>query len=54
MERNKASCPDGLPAEFFLDSWEIIKDALVGLFDDLFSGRLDLSRINFGIITLIS
>jgi hypothetical protein len=31
MERNKAARPDGLPAKFFQDCWEIIKDDLLRL-----------------------
>jgi hypothetical protein len=35
MEKHKVAGPDGLPAEFYQDCSEIIKDDLLGLFEDL-------------------
>ena len=53
MEKNKVVGPDGLLAELFQSCWEIIKDDLVQLFALFHAGRLDLSRLNYGIITLV-
>jgi hypothetical protein len=53
VERNKAAGLDGLPARFYQDCWDIVKNDLVSLFSYFFVGNLDFGRINFGIITLI-
>jgi hypothetical protein len=46
MERNKATWFGGLPTEFFQTCWQVIKQ-------EFHAGRLDLTRINFGLTTLI-
>lgn len=53
METNKAAGPDGIPAEFYQTCWEIVKKDFVELFVLFHAGKLDLSRMNYGIITLI-
>lgn len=53
MEKNKAAGPDGFPIEFYQQCWPIIKDDMVRLFADFDKDKVDLSRINYGIITLI-
>lgn len=53
MEKNKAAGPDGFPIEFYQQCWPIIKDDMVKLFADFDKNKVDLSRINYGIITLI-
>ena len=53
MENNKASGPDGFPAEFYKKCWFIIKGDLLPLFNDLFAGQLHLFQLNFGTITLL-
>jgi hypothetical protein len=53
MKHNKASGPDGFPAEFYQVFWEIIKGDLMALFNDFHEGRLPLFSLNFGIITLL-
>jgi hypothetical protein len=53
MEKNKAAGPDGFPIEFYQHCWDIIKYDIMDVFDDLFEHRIDLDRINYGIITLI-
>jgi mannosylglycoprotein endo-beta-mannosidase len=53
MEKNKAAGPDGFPIEFYQSCWEIIKQYLMQIFDDFHQNRIDLAKINYGIITLI-
>ena len=53
MEKNKAAGPDGIPIEFFQTCWEIVKKDIIEMFDDFHKGKLDVSRINYGIITLL-
>jgi hypothetical protein len=53
MEHNKASGPDGFPAEFYQAFWEIIKGELMALFHEFHKGDLPLFSLNFGIITLL-
>jgi mRNA deadenylase 3'-5' endonuclease subunit Ccr4 len=53
MEKNKAAGPDGFPIEFYQACWEIIKSDLMKFFDDFYHHRLDLRKINYGVITFI-
>ena len=53
MEKNKASSPDKIPIEFCQHCWAIVKKDIVQLFDDFFHHKVDISRINYGIITLL-
>jgi hypothetical protein len=53
MDKNKAAGPDGLPIEFFQVNWPIIKEDIIELFADFYLGRMDIKRINYGIITLL-
>lgn len=53
MEYNKAAGPDRIPIEFYQHCWEIIKEDVVEMFDDFHKGKLDASRLNYGIITLL-
>jgi hypothetical protein len=53
MEHNKAPAPDGFPAEFYQNFWEVIKTDLLDLFGFLHAGQLDLFRLNFGGIILL-
>jgi hypothetical protein len=41
MEHNKATGPDGFPAEFYQTFWDTIKPDLLVLFDMLHAGQLD-------------
>jgi hypothetical protein len=38
MEHNKAPGPDGFPAEFYQNFWEVIKEDLLKLFSSLHAG----------------
>lgn len=53
MEKNKAAGPDSIPIEFYQACWHIIKKDIVQLFSYFHHGRVDISRINYGIITLL-
>jgi hypothetical protein len=53
MEKNKAVGPDGIPIEFYQECLRIIKKDIVSLFDDFYQGKVDISRLNYGIITLL-
>jgi hypothetical protein len=53
LKHNSAPGPDGIPAEFFQDFWEIIHNDLWNLFKDFYDGVLDIKRLNFGLVTLI-
>jgi hypothetical protein len=46
--------PDGLSFLFFQQFWDVIKDDLMNLVLDFQRGDLDLFRINFATLTLIS
>ena len=51
MEPNKAAGPDSVPVEFFQTCWDVIKYDLMELFDEFYSGKINISRLNYGIIT---
>ena len=53
MELNKATGPDGFPAEFYKTFWEVIRNDLMDLFVQLKQGNLPLFKLNFGVITLL-
>ena len=52
MENNKAPGPDGFPAEFYENFWEIIKDNLVERFNAFHAGQIELFNLDFGEIIL--
>ena len=53
MKHNKAPGPDGFPAEFYQNFWDVIKSDLLQLFACLHVGQLELFRLNFGEIILL-
>jgi hypothetical protein len=53
MEKNKAAGPDGIPIKFYQACWELVKFDIMVVFDDLYEHKIDLARINYGIIILI-
>jgi hypothetical protein len=53
MEKNKAAGTDGIPIEFYQITWGIVKEDILEMFRDFHEGKLDMSRINYGVITLL-
>ena len=53
MDHNKAPGPDGFPAEFYQQFWDIIKGDLMQMFHDLHNGDLPLFSLNFSVIMLL-
>jgi hypothetical protein len=53
MEHNKAVGPDSIPIEFFPKGLGIIKADIIEMLNDFYQGKLDVSRVNYGIITLL-
>ena len=53
MEKNKAAGPDKIPIEFYQSCWDIIKAYIIELFEDFHKGTLVVSRLNYGVITLL-
>lgn len=53
MEVNKAAGPDKIPIEFYQSCWDIVKHDIIQLFADFHAGTADISRLNYGIITLL-
>jgi hypothetical protein len=53
LKHNNAPGPDGLPAEFFQDFWELIYLDLWNLSKYFYDGNLDIERLKYGIVTLL-
>ena len=53
MEKNTAPGPDHMPVEFFQVCWDIIKEDLMEMFEKFFENEMEISRLNYGTITLI-
>lgn len=53
MERNKAAGLDKIPVEFYQGCWSTVKKDIMHLFDDFHDRSIDISRLNYGIITLL-
>ncbi|XP_073358143.1 uncharacterized protein [Aegilops tauschii subsp. strangulata] len=53
MNPASAPGPDGLPVHFFQAFWPMVKEIILDLFREFSRGTLDMSRLNYGIISLI-
>ena len=53
MKSNTAPGPDGLPAPFFKKFWPECKLGVLHILNDFVLGRIDVSRLNFGVLSLI-
>jgi hypothetical protein len=53
MKPDSAPGPDGLPVLFFKKFWGILKGTILQLLNYFALGRVDIARLNFGIISLI-
>lgn len=53
MKPNTAPGPDGFPVGFYKEFWEQVKYPLKEMMDRPFDGERNLSRLNYGLITLI-
>jgi hypothetical protein len=53
MNSNSAPGPNGLTAAFYKTFWEKVKGPVIEMFDSFYKGELNLSRLNYGMISLI-
>jgi hypothetical protein len=53
MDVNASPGPDGLPVGFYREFCQEIKLIILEMFQDLYRGELNLSRLNYGMISLI-
>jgi hypothetical protein len=53
MKTNTAPGPDGLPVIFFKSFWPLVKRGILHILNDFVLGRIDIARLNFGILSLI-
>lgn len=53
MKANTAPGPDGFPIGFYKEFWNNVKKTLKEMMDRLHEDRLNISRLNYGLITLI-
>jgi hypothetical protein len=53
MKHNSAPGPDGFPAEFFQNFWDLIQMDIFHLFKDFYDGNLKIERLNYGMVTLL-
>src|SRR4051812_8823833 len=44
--------PDGLPVAFFKTFWPLLKNLVLHILNGLALGMLDISRLNFGVLSL--
>jgi hypothetical protein len=53
MKVDSTPGPDGIPIIFFQKFWERIQAVIMPMFQEFYIGTLVMSRLNFGVITLI-
>jgi mannosylglycoprotein endo-beta-mannosidase len=53
MKTDTAPGPDGFPVLFFKRCWQLVKNGVLHILNDFVLGRIDIARLNFGILSLI-
>jgi hypothetical protein len=53
MKTDTAPGPDGFPVVFFKRFWAQVKHGILHILNDFVLGRIDIARLNFGILSLI-
>ena len=53
MKASSASRPDGLPVAFFQRLWVQLQPVIMPMFHEFYIGTSDMSRLNFGVVTVI-
>ena len=53
MKSDTAPGPDGFPVPFFKKFWPLVKNGVLHILNDFILGRIDISRLNFGVLSLI-
>jgi hypothetical protein len=53
MKVDTAPGPDGFPVIFYKKFWPMIKPSVLAILNGFALGRVDISRLNYGILTLI-
>ena len=53
MKVNTAPGPDGFPVAFFKKCWPLCRLGVLHILNDFILGRIDVSRLNFGVLSLI-
>ena len=54
MKEDTAPGFDGFTVTFYKRFWHTIKGDLLEMMNDFFLGQLDIARLNYGVITLVS
>ena len=53
MKVNTAPGPDGFPVSFFKNCWPLCRHGVLHILNDFILGRIDVSRLNFGVLSMI-
>jgi hypothetical protein len=53
MKENTAPGPDGFGVSFYKHCWDTVKPELMKMINDFYLGKLDIARLNYGVITLV-
>ena len=53
MQSNTTPGPNGFPAPFFKCFWSLVKKRALHILSDFILGRVDISRLNYEVLSLI-